>query len=338
MFWLLGQCPADAQSRSPNDVLSKDFALVRSGRVWITVTEQRLLDRLAALPKLRARVVDAEVTLSQIAEANAAFWRQSRAVQLTIEQLERSRRSAANGARRKEIDEELRRQRKLARRLQGQAVEPAELGGVPSVRERLIAVSNHRNALLLSLLWIRATVAELAEQYRILAADPRVANALRDLNGDDQLGPLRDYDQRLEQLGEYDKLVFTSHLPLYRTGDLSRVSLIISDQAPATFTWRDSHEPTILTASSAEAAGVSVPPTAPQLRLPVAGGRKVDVRRITIPYLRFGRYVVRDVPALLLPPEGEDLGSQVGPVALFGYQVVAEPERLRLTIKPAATP
>jgi hypothetical protein len=328
---------AHAQSHASSDVLTQQFRLVRNGRVWITPTEQRLIDRLGALPNLRARIMDAESVLSQAVEQNAALWRQVDRVQRTIKQLEQSR-GAANGNQRKKIEEELRRQRKLASRLQQQAVEPAKLGGVPAVRTRLIALSNDRNALLLSLLWVRSAVAGLAEEYRLLAANSSVTSALRELGGGNQLGPLRDYEQRLKQLEEYDKLAFVSRLPLYRTGERLRVSLIVSDQAPSTFTWRESHDPTIVTASLAEAAGISVPATAPRLRLNVAGGRQVEVRSVAIPYLRVGRYVMRDVPALLLPPEGEDLGSQIGPVALPGHKVVARPERLCLTIEPTAGP
>jgi hypothetical protein len=283
------------------------------------------------------RIVDAESVMSQIVERNAALWRQLEGIRRTIEQLERNR-GAANGRERKQIDGELERRKSLAARLQQQAVDPAMLGGVPAVRTRLIALSNDRNALLLSLLWIRSAIAGLAEEYGRLAANSSVTAALGELGEGNQLGPLRDYEQKLKQLGDYDKLVFVSRLPLYRTAGRLRVSIIVSDQAPATFTWRQSHDPTIVSTSLAEAAGISVPPTAPRSRLDVGRGRRMEVQSITIPYLRFGRHVLRDVPALLLPPEGEDLGSQIGPHALAGYRFTARPERLCLEIEPARGP
>lgn len=328
---------AYAQPHSSSNLLTRQFRLVRNGRIWITPSEQRLIDRLDALPKLRVRILDAESALSQAVQQNAALWQQVDRVQQTIKQLEQSR-GAATGNQRKKIEEELRRQRKLAERIQQQAIDPAKLGGVPAVRRRLIALSNDRNELLLSLLWIRSAVAGLAEEYELLAANSAVNGALRELGTGNQLGPLRDYDQRLRQLDDYDKLAFVSHLPLYRSGDRLRVSLIVVDQTPATFTWRESHDPTMITAAVAEAAGISVPAAARRSKLTVAGGRQVEVRAVTIPYLRVGRYVIRDVPSLLLPPEGEDLGSQIGPVALPDHKAVARPERLCLTIEPAAGP
>ena len=59
--------------------------------------------------------------------------------------------------------------------------------------------------------------------------------------------------------------------------------------------------------------GIEVTPESPRVRVTVGRGRSVLARQVTIPYLRLGRHVVRDVPALLLPPEHEDAGSQIGP-------------------------
>jgi hypothetical protein len=175
----------------------------------------------------------------------------------------------------------------------------------------------------------------LDEEYEPLKQEPRLIRALRQIDGSHRIGPLRDYEDRLVQLAPYERLVFTSELPLYRLGDRLRVSLILGDQTPATFTWQESHEPTVITASLAEAAGIAAAESASRVPVPAGGDRRVWTREVVIPYLRLGRHVVKDVPALLLPPEAEDLGSQIGSVALPGYQAVAEPARLRLLVRAA---
>ena len=106
------------------------------------------------------------------------------------------------------------------------------------------------------------------------------------------------------------------------------------EETPATFTWRTSDEPTIITASLAESAGIETPDDAPRVELRIGRRRRLTARQVKIPYVRFGKYLVRDVPAYVLPPEGEDLGSQIGQFALKGYRVSAEPGRLRLVIEP----
>jgi hypothetical protein len=56
-------------------------------------------------------------------------------------------------------------------------------------------------------------------------------------------------------------------------------------------------------------------------------------RRVAIPYLRFSGCVLRDVSALVLPPEVEDWGSRIGREAFLGHSVRLEPELLRLRIE-----
>jgi hypothetical protein len=185
---------------------------------------------------------------------------------------------------------------------------------------------------LLSLLWIRSAVAQLDEDYRRMGENAAVSRALRELGAGHCLGPLKNYAEKLAGLSDYDELAFNSHVPLYLLGERLRVSLIVGEQTPATFTWRESHEPTIVTTSLAEACGISVASSAARRQMSVARGRQVWVREIEIPYLRLGRFVIRDVAAWLLPPEAEDVGSQLGAAALPGYAVVARPEKFQLQI------
>jgi hypothetical protein len=333
-FGLIAQPAAAVQRTSPADILANHFDLVRSGQVWINRTEERLLRRLDALPTLRRRIVDSEKALSEQVEQNRAAWNELIAARQFLERLEASREKTRNGAARQSLDRQHRQQREVVRRLQQRAVNPEQLGGIPAVRSRLITLSNDRNALLLSVLWIRSTASGLDETYRQLRASPLVTQALRELGGDQQLGPLRDYAARLSQLAPYEKLVFRSDLPLYLSDGRLRVSLIVGEQTPATFTWQESHEPTLITATLAEAGGIEVPPAGPRERVAVGGGQSVEARRTVIPYLRLGRHVVQDVPAFLLPPNYEHIGSQIGAMDLKGLDAVAEPALLQLSIRP----
>jgi hypothetical protein len=126
--------------------------------------------------------------------------------------------------------------------------------------------------------------------------------------------------------------VFTTEVPLYRDQGALRVAGLIN-RTPVTFTWKESSEPTMVTASVIEAAGLVVPDSAPEMAHPLGDGRVLKVRKFTIPYVRFGKQVLRDVPALALPPEGENLGTQIGVSAFSGVSPRAEPERFRLVIR-----
>ena len=85
-----------------------------------------------------------------------------------------------------------------------------------------------------------------------------------------------------------------------------------------------------------EAAGLALPAEAPSVPLAMGSGRTLDARPLTVPTLRFGQVVLREVPVYVLGPEGEDLGASIGPAAFAGYDVQEERARLQLTIRKRA--
>ena len=62
------------------------------------------------------------------------------------------------------------------------------------------------------------------------------------------------------------------------------------------------------------------------------GGRTIEAREVFLPSLRVGSCHAKSVAALVLPPEAEDLGAQITPLALSPWRVKIERERLRMTL------
>jgi len=320
---------------TPDRFLSQTKGLTRLGHFWVCRTEVGLRRRLELLPKLEREVLARQQDLKQAIDHNAQRWRQLGMVEASIRKLEEAiRRTPGNGAARRKLEKDLQRQRETFKRLRAQAIEPTRLGGNPQVAPVVVALINARQALAVSLFRIRQDVPALAEQYRVLKADADVSRALTQLGNPHRLGPARRYETVLKSLGRYEKLVFTEHVPVYRESDRLRVGLIVNERYPATFTWRESSEPTIITASLAESAGIEVAADAPTARLTVGRNRQLIIRSTKIRYIRLGKYVFPDVSAYVLPPEGEDLGSQIGQAAMEGCRVVIRPEQLRLAVEP----
>jgi hypothetical protein len=137
----------------------------------------------------------------------------------------------------------------------------------------------------------------------------------------------------LQRLGDAERLVLTRYCPIYLQAGHVRVTGLIEEQSPITFAWSDSsQQPTLITSSAAEAAGIQAPDGAASETISLSAGRSVEARRIVVPYIRLGACVLRDVSALLLPPEAEDWGNRIGRDALGDHSVKLEPERLRLWI------
>jgi predicted aspartyl protease len=121
---------------------------------------------------------------------------------------------------------------------------------------------------------------------------------------------------------------------LYQESGRLRVGAIVNETTPITVTWQTSHDPTVLTVSMAEAAGIADVSSGEAVPITLAQGRQFIARRVAVPSIRLGSLVLQNVPALILPPDGEDLGAQLGLEALGDHYARVELEKLRLLIDP----
>lgn len=310
-------------SQGPEHRLQKQFGLIRlSGGVWRLPLEADLKEKLVQLPLLRESVVTAEKELEERTAANRRAWTEAAPSLETLKQA--LGRLSPTDPQRIPLAQQL-------TMLEAAVSEPSRLSLRGEVRARLVAFSRDRSLLQLALLWIRAQVPRLTEEYARLAKLPDVATALNQL-GNEKLGPLKNYHLEVKRLTDYDKLVFTDWLPVYQQAGQTRLSSIVNEQAPVTFTWsEDSDGKLILPASVLEPCGLSLPENSPRQTIKLAD-RTLTVRELTIPTLRLGRHVAKNLTAWVLPPEGEDLGARLPRQALAGLCINIELDRLRLTV------
>jgi hypothetical protein len=227
-------------------------------------------------------------------------------------------------------------EKKAIRQLKARYLAPERFAEHPQSRDEVVRLLNARNDLLLVMLALPRTQSELAADYRRLTRDAAVRQALSDLGGKHRLGPLRDYRSDLRRLAAIDRTLTDPQVPMYRQDNHDRVSVLINDAVPAVMSLRESVDgPTVLAESVADAAGVALDAGAKPVAYTPAAGRKLTARRGVIRTMRIGGVVLRDVPTLVLPPEGEDLGSKLGRAAVSHLRLEPDPARLRLTIAEA---
>jgi hypothetical protein len=181
----------------------------------------------------------------------------------------------------------------------------------------------------MTVLEIERTVAVLDRDYRALAADSGVSAAVQRI-GNVRLGPAKDYLRNNRLIAAKD--VFTAGQPVYRESGRWRIGALLNERTPATFNYVEQSRPTLITATLAQSLGLEPDPTAAAEKQRI-GDRELTVRRAKLPSLRLGKFVFRDVPVLLLPPEAEDLGSQLASGALTGCRVRLEPNRMSLELQ-----
>ena len=332
---LLAVRPADARSAA-EDVLERR-GLVRQQQVWVLPLEVEMQQQVRRLPKLESDLIESRSAAQRLAQslltAHAQLSARIETAETNVRTLQALREAARSSGRRK-IDARIASEQQQAEQLRAAVVPPEEIAGTLRMRTAMIQLVNSRNDLTAALLWIHDTRPALRTQYELLAGDREITRAIGELGDEHRLstGEQFDSDAFLRKLARFELHVFTDEVPLYLQGEDLQVSAIIN-RTPITFTWNEYDEPTMLTASVIEASGLKVPKDAERLKHRFPDGRELVVRRFEIPYLRFGRHVLKNVEALALPPEAERYGAQIGPTGFADHSPRAEPEKMRLVIR-----
>lgn len=316
-------CPAIAAEpqQAAVDVLARQ-GLTRIDRVWMLDDELKLRRDLAELPKRRERILALEHDLDERIDKNRQQWLDA---QPAIAALRKSlSRFGTDDPQRAVVQQQL-------DALLAASAEPGKLGGRGETRTHVLKWIDERNGLATTLVKIRRTIGALGEMYQRLAQTPGVAEAIRSNGDKHRLGPQRSYAGDRDKLGDYERLAFTAWVPIFYQGSHLRLSALIDDQSPVTFTWVESGR-IVLTRTAAEAAGLNVPANAPREPIARSAGERTTARRIEVACLRIGKCVLKNVAVLILPPEAEDWGCQISRDSLSGHAVRVEPERLRLSI------
>jgi hypothetical protein len=333
LFGLLAALATESSSAGgefpgPEEVLAQEFGLIRRGKseVWITPREASLRRQLGQLPAMVDRARSDRDWIVETHKNNFLLWPQRKAregaLKKSLGQL------SPSDPQRRPLEEEM-------KALDRTAVSPEKLAGAPWVQPRLVDLSSRFNAILLSVFAARRDAELLGAEYQSLVQNRDVSRALEQLGGGHRLGPLRDYAPDLRRLDEFEQFVFNQAMPLYLQSGHVRIGAILNERMPVTFTWRESSEATVITAGIAQAAGIVPEPNAPQMTISCGPGRRVRANRVVLATLRFGKHVLRDVEAWLLPPEAEDCGCGISSSAFSGFQAAAEPVHLFFRIEPA---
>jgi hypothetical protein len=172
----------------------------------------------------------------------------------------------------------------------------------------------------------------LAQRYVELASDPGILVALGDTATRRRLGPSRTFEIQTAALEKLSTALFSQVFPVYREHGLWRVNVVLEERAARTLNFSPAGTEHLLAASLLEAAEIKVDPQTPEITIQTSGGRAVRGRRIELATLRIGNSVLTNVPAIALPPEGEDLGSVLGGKALAGHQLEIDEPRLQARV------
>jgi len=300
MLLLLGSCGALAAAGAGGDDAARatlnacGLSHLKGTTAWITDGEQQFRRLLQQAENIHRQMTEVGMELDKHVEQNRVRW--------------------SAGAR-------------------DRSVAPKQLGGVPLVRSKILRQITLRHDMTSAITKLKRLAIAAETEYQQLRKDPEIGFALREVGDKQRLGPAIPYATYLASLPDYEAAVLTDWIPAYLQGSAIRMSGELAEETQATFSWHPQEQRVLIPMSMAKLAGLRIPEDAARQVIRV-GDRSVEVRRFTLPYLRFGRCLLRDLPAYLLSPEAEDIGARFGASAFQGYQVTVQRERLRVLIRP----
>ncbi len=304
--------------------------LAKVGSYWCLPEEPELRDRLADLEHLEKRYREARQTVDQLLDQNEqARIRLTQLIELEKKAKEAVAAAQKNPSVRKPSDADLKRLTASIEEVQRSIVPLEKLGTLPPLKLDLVELVNLRIELAIKFFAIRGPAEEIARRYERLRQDQVVQAAMP---ADEQLGPTKTLQEKRKIFEKVEAIVLDEKLPVAREGKAYRVTALVNDHRPLTFSYVGADEKTVIPQALAEAAGVTASEQSSISKYRVGPGREVEVRAVTIPQLRFGRSAIRDVKAYLLPPEASDIGARLGTGAVPGYRPKLDVNRLQLTI------
>ena len=301
------------------------------GEIWITQRERRLRAHLSRVEKSHRRYRKVEQRLDELLKANETNGAKLLIGKQQLAQLKKAK-PKGNATQLQQHKARVQQVEKIVAVLRRRYVPSQRLAEAAPARHRAGELAEARTALMLLLATIRDHVGRLEDDYRPLRKDAAVRSALQTL-GAERLGSMRDFDRELRRVAELEGLLNKAPLPFYRQSGRLRIGVLVNHRTPATFTLLESGGETLIPSSLVQAAAIDIPDDAPRV-IYRTKRRKLETRRVTIAYLRIGSAELREVTALALPPEGEDLGAQLAPSALSGYRMKLDSRRLRLHLEP----
>ena len=315
----------------------KSEGLQRIGRTWCLPEEvdlkDELKDELSGLDRSEQRLVAAQQSVDQLIGQNEAC--HQRLVQ--FEQLEKQSRELAAAAKpgtpqRAALDAQVKTAAAGADQFRRQYIHPDQLGLSAPLKPAMADLVNVRTDLMLRLLPMLESVDHLTQRYDSLRHDGQIKAALKSMTPPDTLGPMKSLRDGWKIVDKLQPMVFSDAVPVCRESHFYRVTAIVNERQPLTFSFMGTGQQTLIPQNLAEAAGLTIDANARKIKLRLGGGREEMAWQTKVPQLRFGRHVLHDVEAYILAPEAADLGARIGAQAFAGYHVQLDADHLLLVV------
>jgi len=195
-----------------------------------------------------------------------------------------------------------------------------------------------RHELTLALLKLKEALPKLTEQYQELKANEEVTTALKTLGASQRLGPAKAYKLDPRKSAALETQLLGNTVPLLHGKLGPSFSVMVNERGGMLVTYRSNLDFSFFQTDELAEVGIKPDENAQRLIFDT-GEAKLECLLVKVPQIRLGKYVLTDVDAAALPPQGKSLGNVLGKKAIAGFEFDRDLKNYTITFtKPSEDP
>jgi clan AA aspartic protease (TIGR02281 family) len=192
-----------------------------------------------------------------------------------------------------------------------------------TVQEVAARVPVQREAYVQAVLDVRRLVDQITQTYAELAKEEEVTSALSALNRKSKakltLGPSRTFQSNAKMLQKTESSVLSEAIPVRREGGIYWLDVTFNGKVTRPMAYDTGASTVVLPATMAAEIGLKPGAGDPTTRVQVADGSVIEVKQMTIPSVRVGKFTVKDVPCVVMPADRSSATALLGQTFLQNF-------------------
>ncbi len=187
----------------------------------------------------------------------------------------------------------------------------------PAAKQQVDAqAARWRESYVQAVLELRQLVDATTKAYDDLVGDAGVKDAIEQVNRRTKakatLGPSRSFLANVALLEKAEAKVLTESVDLRKEGGIFWVDVTFNGKVSRPMAFDTGASDVVIPADLASLIGLTPGKDAPVVKCRVADGSVVEARRMTVPWMRVGKFTVKDVTCIVMPADKKDVPPLLG--------------------------
>jgi len=205
-------------------------------------------------------------------------------------------------------------------------------------------VGQSREKYMQAVLDLRKSVDDITGKYNELAKNPEVTKALDTLSASSKskhkLGPSKALNEAIKLLTRAEGTVQSETISLHKENGVFHVMTTVMNgkkKEPVRMVFDTGAGLTTISSKLADSLGLKAKPTDEPITLKIADGSEIKGRKLTVPFIRLGKFTIANVECAVMPAEKLDVDPLLGQTFFKHFKVEFSPEVGKLSLKKLDT-